>query len=97
MEKGLRPKAGAEAGTSLTAPCGGQPSAADLDFFGERPSESDTSQRSATWTLSWGIRRAVLTEAPSFGIPTVNIGNRQKGRLRSASIIYREGYRGRDQ
>src|SRR5262249_3073334 len=28
-----------------------------------------------------------LTEAPSFGIPTVNIGNRQKGRLRSASII----------
>jgi hypothetical protein len=60
MEKELRPKAGAEAGTSLTAPCGGQPSAADLDFFGERPSESDTSQRSATWTLSWGIRRAVL-------------------------------------
>jgi UDP-hydrolysing UDP-N-acetyl-D-glucosamine 2-epimerase len=28
-----------------------------------------------------------LTEAPSFGIPTVNIGNRQQGRLQAASII----------
>lgn len=28
-----------------------------------------------------------LYEAPSFGIPTVNIGDRQKGRLRAASII----------
>lgn len=28
-----------------------------------------------------------LTEAPSFGIATVNIGDRQKGRLRAASII----------
>lgn len=28
-----------------------------------------------------------LTEAPSFGVPTVNIGNRQKGRLRTNSII----------
>lgn len=28
-----------------------------------------------------------LIEAPSFGIPTVNIGNRQKGRLLSDSII----------
>ena len=28
-----------------------------------------------------------LTEAPSFGIPTINIGSRQRGRLRAASII----------
>jgi len=28
-----------------------------------------------------------LLEAPSFGIPTVNIGDRQKGRLQSSSII----------
>jgi UDP-2,4-diacetamido-2,4,6-trideoxy-beta-L-idose 2-epimerase len=28
-----------------------------------------------------------LTEAPAFGTPTVNIGNRQKGRLRAASVI----------
>ncbi|MPN46867.1 Polysialic acid biosynthesis protein P7 [bioreactor metagenome] len=26
-------------------------------------------------------------EAPSFGIPTINIGDRQKGRLRADSII----------
>jgi len=28
-----------------------------------------------------------LTEAPSFGVPTVNIGNRQKGRLRASSVL----------
>jgi UDP-N-acetylglucosamine 2-epimerase (non-hydrolysing)/GDP/UDP-N,N'-diacetylbacillosamine 2-epimerase (hydrolysing) len=28
-----------------------------------------------------------LCEAPSFGIPTVNIGNRQKGRLRARSVV----------
>jgi UDP-hydrolysing UDP-N-acetyl-D-glucosamine 2-epimerase len=28
-----------------------------------------------------------LYEAPTFGIPTVNIGDRQKGRLRAASVI----------
>ena len=28
-----------------------------------------------------------LYEAPSFGIPTVNIGDRQKGRLRATSVI----------
>lgn len=28
-----------------------------------------------------------LTEAPSFGIPTINIGNRQKGRLRASSVL----------
>ena len=28
-----------------------------------------------------------LYEAPSFGIPTVNIGDRQKGRLRAATVI----------
>lgn len=28
-----------------------------------------------------------LIEAPSFGIPTVNIGDRQKGRLRAQSVI----------
>ena len=28
-----------------------------------------------------------LIEAPSFQIPTVNIGNRQKGRVRAESVI----------
>ncbi len=28
-----------------------------------------------------------LTEAPSFGLPTVNIGDRQKGRLRAGSVL----------
>ncbi|EHM09234.1 UDP-N-acetyl-D-glucosamine 2-epimerase, UDP-hydrolysing [Thermanaerovibrio velox DSM 12556] len=28
-----------------------------------------------------------ITEAPSFGVPTVNIGDRQRGRLRAASVI----------
>ena len=28
-----------------------------------------------------------IIEAPSFGIPTVNIGDRQKGRIRAASIL----------
>jgi UDP-N-acetylglucosamine 2-epimerase (non-hydrolysing)/GDP/UDP-N,N'-diacetylbacillosamine 2-epimerase (hydrolysing) len=28
-----------------------------------------------------------LTEAPSFGIPVVNVGDRQKGRLRAASVV----------
>lgn len=28
-----------------------------------------------------------LTEAPAVGVPTVNIGDRQKGRLRAASVI----------
>ena len=28
-----------------------------------------------------------LIEAPTFGIPTVNIGDRQKGRIRGASVI----------
>ena len=28
-----------------------------------------------------------ITEAPSFHIPTINIGNRQKGRIQAASII----------
>ena len=28
-----------------------------------------------------------LIEAPSFGIPTINIGDRQKGRLQSSSVI----------
>src|SRR5215470_5273160 len=37
---------GAEPGTSLTAPCGDQPSAADLDFFGERAVHSDNGTKS---------------------------------------------------
>lgn len=28
-----------------------------------------------------------IIEAPSFGIPTINIGNRQKGRIQAASVI----------
>jgi len=28
-----------------------------------------------------------LAEAPSFGVPTVNLGDRQKGRLRASSVL----------
>lgn len=28
-----------------------------------------------------------ITEAPYLGIPTINVGNRQKGRLKSKSIV----------
>lgn len=28
-----------------------------------------------------------ITEAPSFGIPTINVGNRQRGRLQTKSVI----------
>lgn len=32
-----------------------------------------------------------IVEAPSMGIPTVDIGNRQKGRQRAASVIHSDG------
>lgn len=35
-----------------------------------------------------------LLEAPSFGIPTVNIGDRQKGRLQADSVINCEPFKG---
>lgn len=38
-------------------------------------------------TLVIGNSSSGLLEAPSFGIPTVNIGDRQKGRLQSSSVI----------
>jgi UDP-N-acetylglucosamine 2-epimerase len=31
-----------------------------------------------------------LYEAPSFGVPTVDIGDRQRGRLRAASVLHCE-------
>jgi UDP-hydrolysing UDP-N-acetyl-D-glucosamine 2-epimerase len=47
----------------------------------------------AYWSLLRGADVVVgnsssgLVEAPSFGIPTVNIGDRQRGRLRASSVI----------
>jgi len=38
-------------------------------------------------TLVIGNSSSGLIEAPSFGIPTVNIGDRQKGRLQAESVI----------
>lgn len=38
-------------------------------------------------TLVIGNSSSGLLEAPSFGIPTVNIGDRQKGRLQSNSVV----------
>lgn len=35
-----------------------------------------------------------IIEAPSFGIPTVDIGDRQAGRIRAASVIHAEPQRG---
>lgn len=37
--------------------------------------------------LVMGNSSSGLIEAPSFGIPTINIGNRQKGRIQAKSII----------
>jgi len=38
-------------------------------------------------TMVIGNSSSGLLEAPSFGVPTVNIGDRQKGRLQSSSVI----------
>lgn len=38
-------------------------------------------------SLVIGNSSSGLTEAPFFGVPTINIGDRQKGRLRSRSVI----------
>lgn len=38
-------------------------------------------------TLVIGNSSSGLVEAPSFGIPTINIGDRQKGRLQADSVI----------
>lgn len=38
-------------------------------------------------TMVIGNSSSGLIEAPSFGIPTVNIGDRQKGRLQATSVI----------
>lgn len=38
-------------------------------------------------TLVIGNSSSGLLEAPSFGIPTINIGDRQKGRLQAESVI----------
>ena len=38
-------------------------------------------------TLLLGILKSGLLEAPSFKIPTINIGDRQKGRLKAESVI----------
>lgn len=38
-------------------------------------------------TMVIGNSSSGLTEAPSFGIPTINIGDRQKGRLQATSVI----------
>jgi GDP/UDP-N,N'-diacetylbacillosamine 2-epimerase (hydrolysing) len=38
-------------------------------------------------TMVIGNSSSGLVEAPSFGIPTVNIGDRQKGRLQAESVI----------
>lgn len=39
-------------------------------------------------TLVLGNSSSGLLEAPSFGIPTVNIGDRQKGRISAASVLH---------
>ena len=38
-------------------------------------------------TMVIGNSSSGLIEAPSFGVPTINIGDRQKGRLQSSSVI----------
>ena len=38
-------------------------------------------------TLVVGNSSSGILEAPSFGVPTINIGDRQKGRIRATSVI----------
>ena len=82
--------------TGANADTGGQLINARLQVFSE-------SSRNATFRLSLGSEMFInalhhvdviignsssgLYEAPTFGIPTVNIGDRQKGRLRATSVI----------
>lgn len=82
--------------TGANADCGGNDVNNMLMKFAEN-------HNNVFFTLSLGLTRYLsalnyasfvvgnsssgLVEAPSFGIPTVNIGNRQKGRLRSESVI----------
>ena len=44
-----------------------------------------TGLRKASFVL--GNSSSGLAEVPSFGIPTINIGDRQKGRIKAASVI----------
>ena len=41
--------------------------------------------------LAVGNSSSGIVEAPSFGIPTINIGNRQKGRIKADSVIDTQG------
>lgn len=83
--------------TSPNADSGGQAIADAIDrYIGARP-ERTTLCRSlgqALYVTALAHVRAVIgnsssgiIEAPAAGVPTVNIGDRQKGRLRSTSVI----------
>ena len=38
-----------------------------------------------------GYSSSVLAEAPSFSVPTINVGDRQKGRMCAKSVINTQG------
>ena len=38
-------------------------------------------------TMVIGNSSSALVEAPSFGVPTINVGDRQKGRIQADSVI----------
>lgn len=82
--------------TKANADAGGQEINALLDAYAEkRPNCKAVASLGAQRYLSalnaaafaLGNSSSGIVEAPAFGIPTVNIGDRQKGRLRASSVI----------
>ncbi len=82
--------------TGANADCGGNTINKMLQEFADR-------HKNVCFVMSLGLKRYLsalncasfvlgnsssgLIEAPSFGIPTINVGNRQKGRLKADSVI----------
>ncbi len=96
---GALDRLGPEIGLILTLPnadAGGRAAAAATLAFAEgRPNAVARASLGRELYLSCMSRSAAvvgnsssgLYEAPSFGVPTVNIGHRQDGRLRASSVI----------
>lgn len=82
--------------TKSNADAGGQEINEKLDAFGEEHSHcwvvASLGMRRYLSALKYaccvlGNSSSGLVEAPSFGIPTINIGDRQRGRLQAESVI----------
>lgn len=68
---------------AIDAFCAGNPAARAFSSLGQRRYYGVLAVADAVV----GNSSSGIMEAPSFGVPTVNIGDRQKGRVRAASVI----------